>query len=81
MLFQSHEDLRNGNLDGDLARAVGYLAGFELVESKGSMFTDALRPAEQAKIDCGKEHFKALGTDVKFTVANTYERFSQELTS
>ena len=43
-----------------------------VVESKGSLFSDALRPIEQAKIDCGKAHFKALGTDVEFTVANNY---------
>jgi type III restriction enzyme len=46
-----------------------------VVESKGSLFTDALRPTEQAKIDCGREHFKALGNDVQFTVANNYQTF------
>ena len=51
-----------------------------VVESKGSLFTDALRPTEQAKIDCGKEHFKALGTEVEFKVANSYDTFSQGLT-
>jgi type III restriction enzyme len=51
------------------------------VESKGSLFTDALRPTEQAKIDCGREHFKALGTDVGFTVANSYETFSDKLSA
>ncbi len=34
-----------------------------------------LRPAEKAKIDCGKEHFKALGSDVGFTVADSFETF------
>jgi type III restriction enzyme len=52
-----------------------------VVESKGSLFTDALRPTEQAKIDCGREHFKALGTDVGFTVANSYETFSSKLSA
>jgi type III restriction enzyme len=52
-----------------------------VVESKGSLFTDALRPAEQAKIDCGREHFKALGTDVGFTVADSYETFSEKLSA
>jgi type III restriction enzyme len=50
-----------------------------VVESKGSLFTDALRPIEKAKIDCGKEHFKALETDVKFAVANNYESFCDNL--
>ncbi len=50
-----------------------------VVESKGSLFTDALRPTEKAKIDCGKEHFKALKTDVRFAVANSYEGFCDNL--
>ncbi len=50
-----------------------------VVESKGTLFTDVLRPTEQAKIDCGREHFKALGTDVGFTVANSYENFSEKV--
>jgi type III restriction enzyme len=52
-----------------------------VVESKGGLFTDALRPTEQAKIDCGREHFKALGTDVGFTVANNYQTFSEKVSS
>jgi len=46
-----------------------------VVETKGSLFTDALRPTEKAKIDCGKEHFKAIGEDVEFTVANKFDAF------
>ncbi len=52
---------------------------FFVVESKGSLFSDALRPIEQGKIDCGKAHFAALGTDVEFTVANNYSAFSSEV--
>ena len=40
-----------------------------VVETKGSLFTDTLRPAEQAKIDCGLAHFDALGDDVAFIKA------------
>ncbi|WP_339677854.1 hypothetical protein [uncultured Zhongshania sp.] len=47
-----------------------------VVETKGSLFTDALRPAEKAKIACGKEHFKALGSDVGFSVTSSFEEFS-----
>jgi type III restriction enzyme len=50
-----------------------------VVETKGGLFVDALRPTEQAKIDCGKEHFKALDSNVGFTVANSFEKFSEEL--
>jgi type III restriction enzyme len=52
-----------------------------VVETKGSLFTDALRPTEQAKIDCGREHFKALGNDVDFTVANTFDTFADKIFS
>jgi type III restriction enzyme len=37
-----------------------------VVETKSSLFADALRPTEQAKIDCGKAHFEALDTGVEF---------------
>jgi type III restriction enzyme len=50
-----------------------------VVETKGSLFTDALRPTEQAKIDCGREHFKAMGNDVEFALANNYETFTAKL--
>jgi len=46
------------------------------VETKSTLFTDALRPTEKAKIACGKEHFKALGNDVEFAVTNAFEDFS-----
>lgn len=34
-----------------------------VVETKGSLFDDDLRPIEQAKIDCGTAHFNLLATD------------------
>ena len=37
-----------------------------VVETKGTLFADALRATEQAKIDCGREHFKAVGSEVIF---------------
>jgi type III restriction enzyme len=46
-----------------------------VVESKGGLFSDAQRPTEQAKIACGKAHFKALGSDVHFRVSNNYQSF------
>lgn len=33
---------------------------FFVVETKGDLFTDALRATEKAKIDCGRAHFDAL---------------------
>ena len=50
-----------------------------VVETKGSLFSDALRPTEQAKIDCGREHFKALGENVSFAKANNFESFIDQL--
>ena len=46
-----------------------------VVESKGAVFADSLRPTEKAKTDCGKAHFNALETGIAFTVANTFEAF------
>ena len=48
---------------------------FFVVETKGTLFADALRPTEAAKINCGKAHFEALNTGVGFAVANTYDTF------
>ncbi len=52
-----------------------------VVESKGGLFADALRPTEQAKIDCGRKHFRALETEVGFTVVNNYETFSEKISA
>ena len=48
---------------------------FFVVETKGTLLADALRPSEAAKINCGKAHFEALNTGVGFAVANTYDTF------
>lgn len=44
-----------------------------VVETKSTLFTDAWRPAEKAKVECGEEHFKALGNDIKFRITDTVE--------
>ena len=49
-----------------------------VVETKGSMFTDALRPTEEAKIKCGHAHFDALGEDIEFKLANNFKRFMEQ---
>jgi type III restriction enzyme len=46
-----------------------------VVESKGSVFEDMLRNSEKAKNQCGKEHFKALGTDTEYIVTDNYQNF------
>jgi type III restriction enzyme len=50
-----------------------------VVETKGSMFSDALRPTEKAKIDCGKAHFAALGNDTQFIKADSYDSFDSQV--
>ena len=40
-----------------------------IIESKSTLFNDAIRPTEQAKIDCGIAHFNALENDVSFIKA------------
>ena len=50
-----------------------------VVETKGSLFSDALRTTEQGKIDCGREHFKAVGNQVAFAVANNYDKFTDQI--
>lgn len=47
-----------------------------VVETKGTLFAQELRPIEQAKIDCGAKHFEALGQDVSFAKADSFETFS-----
>ena len=56
-----------------------------VVETKSSIFSDDLRASEQAKIDCGIEHFKALAKDhdgnainnpAKFIKADKFDTFS-----
>jgi type III restriction enzyme len=47
-----------------------------VVETKSTLFTDALRPMEKAKIACGKAHFKSLGSHVDFAVTNAFEDFT-----
>lgn len=50
-----------------------------VVETKGGLFTDSIRATEQAKIDCGQEHFKALENEVEFKVANNYNSFIDQV--
>lgn len=59
-----------------------------VVETKSSMFSDDLREAERAKIDCGKAHFEALSKDkddnylenpAKFIKADSYDTFASKL--
>ena len=50
-----------------------------VVETKGSILGELLRPIEKAKIDCGREHFKALGDSVDFAVADNFDTFMDKV--
>ena len=52
-----------------------------VVETKGSLFTDALRPIEKAKIECGKAHLSALDENVAFRVDDRYESLMDAFTN
>lgn len=48
-----------------------------VVETKSSLFEEDMRRAEVNKIACGKAHFAALETDVRYEVATTAEMMEQ----
>ncbi len=48
---------------------------FFVVETKGTLFIEGLRPTERMKIECGEKHFKAINTKVKYEVANDFDSF------
>lgn len=44
-----------------------------VTETKSTLRTAGYRTAEEKKIDCGVEHFKAVGEDVEYIVATTFD--------
>ena len=50
-----------------------------VAETKGSILGELLRPSEKAKIDCGREHVKALEVPVKFMVADYFGTFMDQV--
>ncbi len=52
-----------------------------VVETKGEMLEGMLRPIEQAKIDCGRAHFAALGQESRYVVADSYKTFTDQVPS
>lgn len=71
-----------GHYNPDWAVLVDHDGGEKLyfvVETKGSILGEMLRPIEKAKIDCGREHFKALGETVGFTVADNFDTFMDKV--
>jgi len=46
-----------------------------VVETKGSLFSDAIRATEHAKIECGRRHFKAMESGVAYEIASDFDSF------
>jgi type III restriction enzyme len=46
-----------------------------VLETKGNIISEALRPTEKAKIKCGYKHFEALGYDVNFKETDDFNTF------
>ncbi|MSU02345.1 type III restriction-modification system endonuclease [Tissierella pigra] len=49
-----------------------------VLETKGDIMFDALRPTESAKIKCGRKHFEALGNDVAFKDIDSFDEFIEQ---
>lgn len=49
-----------------------------VLETKGNIFSETLRPTESGKIECGYKHFAALGQNVVFDKADSFERFLEK---
>lgn len=52
---------------------------FFVLESKGNIDADALRPTEREKIQCGMEHFAALGDEAKFMPVDDFSKFMRSI--
>ena len=49
-----------------------------VVESKGNLFGMDLRDTEAAKIECGKRHFKGIGSDAQLVQSNNFKNFMED---
>ena len=76
-----------GSYNPDWAVLINSDAGERLyfvVETKGSLYNNDLRPTETAKIECGKKHFKALTvgeSPAQYTVATSVDELLESIDS
>ena len=49
-----------------------------VVESKGNLFGMDLRKSEAAKIECGKRHFKGIGSNAQLVQSDNFTNFMEE---
>lgn len=50
-----------------------------VVETKGDISTEQLRSSEIGKIECGKKHFKAINTDIRFELQDDFNNFIENI--
>ena len=50
-----------------------------VLETKGNLDSDALRPTEREKIECGRAHFNALGDGAVFMPVDDFGKFMHEI--
>ena len=50
-----------------------------VLETKGNIDADALRQSEKEKIQCGKEHFAALGDAATFMPVDDFSKFMHDI--
>ena len=50
-----------------------------VLETKGNIDTDALRKTESEKIQCGREHFAALGGKAEFMPVDNFTEFMHNI--
>ncbi len=50
-----------------------------IVETKGTLFQEELRPKEKAKIKCGVKHFEAISEDIIFKQTDTFDHLEDKI--
>ncbi|MEG2791328.1 MAG: hypothetical protein RSA98_07055, partial [Odoribacter sp.] len=50
-----------------------------VVETKGGLFEDAVKDTEKKKIECGKEHFRAIDTGIRMELADNFDTLSNKI--
>jgi len=71
-----------GNYNPDWALLIekdGRQKLYFVLETKANIHSEALRPTESAKIDCGHKHFEALGNTVTFKEIDDFSGFIENV--
>lgn len=50
-----------------------------IVETKGTLWSEELRPKEAAKIKCGIKHFEAINEEIIFKQTDTFENLEDRI--